>query len=423
MAAESFVDVVQKTDLADEELEQESKALAAVEKELRAAESQVAVAEARYNLARRQVAKELSKPLEEEKPRSRAQSTSQDPSVDVDAANEMAESQGGHSPKVSKGSKNAGAMTDKQVSSQRWLAKRAAEGRVRDATKRARERLRRSQRDKKFESLEVATLQGDAGHAAQAEARPASVPASTTRKYNSVDIANGAQGIVDRLKTHPDAAAKRTSLVKLLIGGRENVYTFELSDIVDDLKDRGLIEVAVADDLIKLLQETHPPDKSASVPPDQWLEHAQKISSIETLDTPLKEAESTYLKSLEEKRLSATEAELAEAELQLRAALSQVETRYPQVYQESGSPDRKASTEPEVDLDEAARLEELHDSDPVSRGSKNTSALTEKVVSKERWEAARNSENRAREKEVKARDARRTEARDKKMDAGYVVDN
>mmetsp|Transcript_79790 Transcript_79790/g.200779 ORF Transcript_79790/g.200779 Transcript_79790/m.200779 type:complete len:428 (+) Transcript_79790:96-1379(+) len=420
MSSESWTGVVQKNDQTEAELEQESKALAAVEEELRIAEEHVAAAERRYNLARSQVAKELAKPLVDQKPnQSGVHSTSEVTGADADAA----ETLDSHVQRASKGSKNAGAMTDKEVSRDRWLAKRAAEGRVRDATKRARERLRRGQRDKKFESLDPDALQGDAEVPVNAEPQPATSETSKKRdlsSYASADITAGAQGIADRVKNHPDAADKRTSLVKVLIGGRENVYTFELSDIVVDLKERGLLEPSVCDDLFKLLSETPSAEKSASVPQEEWLAHAQKISNVEPLDKPLKEAETLYLKWLEEKRVATAEAELEAAERKLQAALSQAEARYPQVCNAPSapsSPERQAVSEPQVDLDEAARLEELHASNPQSSGSKNTSALSEKVVSSQKWEAERGREARAREREVKARGARRTEARDRKMDA------
>lgn len=418
----SWLGIVRKSDEADAELEQESKALVAVEEELVSAEARVAAAETHYNLARRQVDRELAKPLVEEKTEQRnVQPTS---SIDTDAAE--AALKDGHSQRVPKGSKNTSAMTDKEVSRDRWTAKRAAEGRVRNATKRARERLRRSQRDERFDWLIADADGGDVDPSPKVEATKAAdlQPTAQTRYLSLTEtdvIKEGAKGIADRLKNNPDAAGKRTSLVKVLVGGRENVYTFELSDVVVNLRERGLVDSTVSRAVLALLEETALAEKSGTVPPEDWLAHAQKISKTEPLDKPLKEAEKAYLEWLDRKRLTTAETELEKAEAKLMAALSRVETRYPKVCSEDApsSPERRAGTEPDVDLDEASRLEDMHSSskEQTAGGSKNTSALSEKAVSRQRWEAARGQESRTREKEVKAREARRTEARDRKMGA------
>jgi len=240
----------------------------------------------------------------------------------------------------------------------------------------------------------------------------------------SAAVKEGAQGIADRLKCRTYSAENLANLVKVLTGGRENCFTFYPSDIVEELKGRGLIESDLSAQLLKVLQDSAPPPaKGAPLPPDQWLAHAQKMSAVEPLDDkPFKDSELTFLKWMDEKGLVAAEAELAAAEAQLQGLVQKVETKHPEVLSgESPELRRQASpSEPKVDEDMAERLEAQHDGDRESKGKKNTSALSEKVVSAQKWEAARGAENREREKEKIAREARRTEARDRKMDSADV---
>jgi len=185
-----------------------------------------------------------------------------------------------------------------------------------------------------------------------------------------------------------------------------------------------LIEFDLSEQLLTVLNESAPPPtKGAPLPPDQWLAHAQKMSGAQPWDDkPFKESELTFLKWMDEKGLLAAEAELAAAEAQLQGLVQKVETKHPEVLA-SESPEltrQAALSEPQVDEDEAERLEAQHDCELASKGKKNTSALSDKVVSAQKWEAARGAEAREREKEKIARDARRTEARDRKLDAADV---
>eukprot|EP00932_Pfiesteria_piscicida_P007255 SRR837773.17269.p2 GENE.SRR837773.17269~~SRR837773.17269.p2 ORF type:complete len:100 (+),score=26.64 SRR837773.17269:306-605(+) len=78
------------------------------------------------------------------------------------------------------------------------------------------------------------------------------------------------------------------------------------------------------------------------------------------------------------------------------------------------------AAEQPVDIDLADCLEEHADIKRPSHGTKNASALTSKQLSCRRWEAARDKELRAREHCRRAREARREEARDRKLAAGLV---
>jgi hypothetical protein len=164
MTQGTFADIAQKNDQELETLAEEDKALAALEADLRAAETRVFLAQQRYEQSAQQVAKDLA--------------TADLPSNEGNVGKPIDEAEltgtPDHEPteKHNKGSKNAGALSDKAVNRQKWLEKRAQEGRVRQATLRARDRLRRGQRAKKFDYGGGST-DGDAAAAPAAEAKPA----------------------------------------------------------------------------------------------------------------------------------------------------------------------------------------------------------------------------------------------------------
>jgi len=142
-------------------------------------------------------------------------------------------------------------------------------------------------------------------------------------------------------------------------------------------------------------------------------------------DKPFKDEELGYLKCVEEKALMAAEAELEAAEAQLGKLVAQAATRFGDLGgdDDEGEKVPAVAGEVRVDEDEADRLEAAVDPSAhrESKGSKNTSALNAKVVSRNQWEKAHSKEARDRENESKARDARRAEARDIKQGAADVA--
>mmetsp|Transcript_36456 Transcript_36456/g.117879 ORF Transcript_36456/g.117879 Transcript_36456/m.117879 type:complete len:351 (-) Transcript_36456:186-1238(-) len=303
------------------------------------------------------------------------------------------------------------------------------EPRVREATKRGRERFRARQRGFDY-----------GGGSGDGDAEPVAVPTAPVAPVapaapklavaaDSAEAKEGAQSIADRLKCikdRSDAAEKRSALAKVVTGGRDNYYTFDPSDVVADLKERGLLDTAVAAELQAIISDAAPTKKR--LPPSEWLVHAQKLSSVERVDDkPFKESENLYLKSVEEKSLVAAEKELAAAEAQLKELLSKADALNLPEYEDeqaAGGLERQASaTEPEVDEDHAARVEAHHDAQKESRGGKNTSSMTDKEISCKKWDDAHGKEARDREHDKKAREARREEARDMKSDAANVPDD
>lgn len=437
----AWKEVVQKNDEELASLEQEDRALAALEADLQAAEERYDLAEWRHGLATRRVAQELAKPLLEGPVRNGSGSQEEkDPSPAAEQAADSAEQQG-HTQKGTRDTKNAGARTDKEVSRDRWLSQRASEGRVREAHKRARERLRRGRRDAKQQAAGGDGLEVAAAEASLAAPAAGTEPAAQGDKPQSRELgpgesaaaAEGAEGIAERLKSvgdRPDGEEKRHAFIKVVTAGRDNYYCFEPAEVLGDLTQRGLLDASSAAKLTGLLDESRQAAKEAGVPQEKWLEHAQKIAGMERLDDkPFREAEALYLKLVDEKALAKAEAELEAAERQLQKLVREVEARYPQAVGEPTSPTTSpkaapsAGTSEEVVQDIADRLESQHEAQRESRGSKNTSALSEKAVSCQRWVAARESEDRDREKEKMAREARRSEARDLKHGAGDVQDD
>jgi len=429
-----YAEVAQRTDQADAEMAKDDEALAAMEADFMAAEARIEAAAARYERARRVIERELAEMVTavEAKPAGQPAASDGGAVVDEDARADKVPTQ-----RESHATKNTSARSEKEISRDKWEAARAAEGRVRERAVKARERLRRCARDRKLQAAELPA--GEAPAPAATEEAGPEVSQSATPKPRGAEVAEtpavkeGAQGIAARLaclKDRPNAAEKRAALVKVVTCGRENYYTFEPADVLQDLKGRGLLENGAVEELSALLAEPAAAPKPAEVPAEGWAAGAKKASEFERLDDkPFREAESAYLRFVEEKNLASAEAELEAAEAQLGEILRQAEERCGELLAdakdaEPGPAKQVTAREPEVDMDEAERLEAQHDPDAhrESRGMKNTSALSSKVVSKERWESARCKEERDREHEKIAREARRAEARDLKQGAADVPD-
>jgi len=421
----SYTDVAKKADQVGAELEEEDEILAVMEADLHAAEARVEAAELRYRKARRAIERELAQEAE-------ASVAGAGVTAGVAAKEDIPELQADKEPTHlgSHTAKNASARTDKEVSHERWVAARAAEGRVRDRATKARQRLRRNARDRKFQWAEPVPV--DMGAEVETKAAPAEEPKAPAPKpapaADTPAAKEGAQGLAERLnciKERPNAAEKHSAVLRVVTGGKDNYFTFEPADVLKDLKARGILEAATADEFLALLASP-PATKPAEVPAEGWAAGAQKASAIERLDDkPFKDEEIGYLKCVEEKALMDAEAELAAAEAQLGKLVAQAVTRFGELDADEGDAGNQApelAGDVRVDEDEADRLEASVDpsSHRESKGSKNTSALNPKVVSKEKWEKAHSKEARDREHESKARDARRAEARDIKQGAADV---
>lgn len=324
--------------------------------------------------------------------------------------------------KGSTNTKNTSARTDKEVRRSRWEAKHALEGRVHDAAKKGKERLRLQARDKR------ADFQVELEEQAVAEpSKPAVSRKPATPLWESDEVKAGAKRLASRvtsLQDRPDSTEKKAALLSILMAGRESYYTLEPADVLLDMKDRGLVEATLATDLEHLLQSGGAPAKGAPVPQEEWLSHAQKMKGVKVLEKgeTFKGEEETYLKWLDGKTHLEAEAELAVAEAELEEMLHHVNICYPLGgLEEDGEPqERPPAGSTEVDIDLAEKLENQHGVQKQSHGTKNTSARSEKVVSSEKWLAARAAQGRQLEKGKRARGARREEARDRKTRAGDV---
>lgn len=413
---------VQKVEGEDADLDAEEKRVAALEAELRAAEARVEAADARYKLFSKQVAEELAKPVDGQSVAKKKILPGQEPGLAEVEAKLPSDDIGPGA--VSKGAKNTSARTDKEVSRDRWLANRAAEGKVRNQAKKVREKLRKYQRDKKSQFAQVGDI---------AEESPTTTPTKPaaqeqkerTPLFESDEVQQGAKSLSERLaclKDRPNAAEKKAAALKVLCGGRENYFSSEPSDVLADLEKRGLVEASLVTELQGLIKNEAA--KGAPIPPEEWLSHAQKVSGAERKDDePIKDGEVQYLKWVDRSGFVAAEAELDLAEHKLEELLRHVDACLPVDDEETVSTQVKVTAEQEIDEDYAEQLEDQYDAERQSKGMKNTSALPEKVVSKEKWLAARGSENREFEKNIKARDARRGEARDSKAASADVGDD
>lgn len=418
---------VQKKEGEDADLDAEEKRVAALEAELAAAEARVEAADARYKLFSKQVAEELAKPVDgqsDAKKKSGGYPPTKEPGLAEVEAKLPSDDIGPDA--VSKGAKNTSARTDKEVSRDRWLANRAAEGKVRNQAKKAREKLRKYQRDKKGEFAQVGDLAEDSP--TPTPTKPAvqeQEQKERTPLFESDEVKQGAKSLSERLaclKDRPNAAEKKAAALKVLCGGRENYFSSEPSDVLADLEKRGLVEASLATELQGLLKNEAA--KGAPIPPEEWLSHAQKVSGAERKDDePIKDAEVQYLKWVDRSGFVAAEAELDLAEHKLEELLRHVDACLPVDDEEKVSETKKVSAEQGIDEDYADQLQEQYDAERQSKGMKNTSALPEKVVSKEKWLKDRGSENREFEKNIKAREARRGEARDSKTASADVGDD
>eukprot|EP00441_Pelagodinium_beii_P020624 CAMPEP_0197654088 /NCGR_PEP_ID=MMETSP1338-20131121/38642_1 /TAXON_ID=43686 ORGANISM="Pelagodinium beii, Strain RCC1491" /NCGR_SAMPLE_ID=MMETSP1338 /ASSEMBLY_ACC=CAM_ASM_000754 /LENGTH=438 /DNA_ID=CAMNT_0043229473 /DNA_START=69 /DNA_END=1385 /DNA_ORIENTATION=- len=415
---ESWAGVAQRNDTQESFLEQQDAMLAAIEIELQGAEAAIQLAEARYSQACLRVAKELAKSLECE---------TQEPAEchkgcteEMPPAEEHSEVAHELKQRVSHAPKNASALPDKVVSSQRWLAARASEGRARAAAKRARETLRRHQRDSKLLPAEV-ELETSPKEPRSTSSQPKEVSKAKQTTQEQAEVQKGAFSIAARLKglQESDLQDKHTPLVKILTCGRVNFYSFEPADVVQDLKTQGLLDAVQATGLQTLLKTS--PEKKLLLQA-AWLARAKQMRTCELYDVAFTVVEAQYLGRLDGRALEASEAELEAAEGQLEAAAQQAEmtTAY---YAQACETEARSNflQKGDADLDHELEIEkwtrqQSGASERASHGLKNASALPEKVLSKERWLAERRSEERMRVAEKRGRDLQRSSDRDRKLE-------
>jgi len=374
-------------------------------------------AEARYNSVSRWVAKELAKPAIEEEPAAPKKVYTEEKEVDIDDKVAASAEQKLPEP-VPHGEKNTSARAPKEVNRDKWEARRAQEIRVRDTTKKYKEKMRRSERDAKYASAEIDPTEADQPAAGDTQVAP-KVPVPAEEDLTAID--DGAKSIAERMKSLkdlPDAADRHGTLLKVMTGNKENYFASDPAEVVLDLEERSLVDSGLASEMMALLNDVAPV-KGPALSPEQWLEHAKKMAAIQRPDQkPFTANELAYLKSIDEKELKAAEAELAAAEAQLSSLLQLSESWYPASASPSSKPAAPpVSAEVEVDLDKAAMLEERQEKKAESKGLKNTSALHPKVVSKEKWLAERGIERKLVKKGLKLRQARRAECLDRKMQA------
>lgn len=198
----------------------------------------------------------------------------------------------------------------------------------------------------------------------------------------------------------------------------------------NDLKRRGLLDDALSKEFLGLLADAAAATPAAPVPLEKWLETAKKVSTLQRKDDlPFKDVEAAYLGFLDGRTLALSEAELEAAEAQLEAALEaqqQATARYEEAWARSGldqaAMEATEKAEFNLSMEEAEHFDAEHSHDKFeSHGTKNAGALPDKVVSRDRWLAARNSEERAREAQKKQREVGRSNARDAKQEAAVPV--
>lgn len=420
-APATYADVAQKVDAEIEGLDKDDEVLKALGDDLQSAEAEFAAAEARYQLLSRWVANELEKPPEDAAPEVKATVKSQEKDVDDEA--KIAVSAEQKAEKESHGEKNTSARPPKEVSRDKWEKQHAAKARVRELTKKSKQRDRTRARDAKFLSAEVDNQEEPRTESSKPAAPVPEKPAEEAA------ISDGAQKTADRLKCLkelPDAASNRATLLKIMTGGRENYFCCDPAEVLLDLEERSLVDADLACVCMKLLNDVAPV-KGPPVPPEEWLAHAKKIATVERSDEkPVTENEILYLKSVDEKHLKQAEAEVLAAQTQLMELVQLSETWFPEAEEApETAPKRQVSGEVKVDLDEAATLEAKneHTSKVESKGSKNTSALSSKVASKQKWLADRGAWRRERENFVKARQMKRSAYLDMKLKAAEVPDD
>mmetsp|Transcript_44219 Transcript_44219/g.82710 ORF Transcript_44219/g.82710 Transcript_44219/m.82710 type:complete len:441 (+) Transcript_44219:63-1385(+) len=425
-------EVAQKQDQEDQKLKQNDALLDVIEAGLSAMETQMEQAETRYQQARQRLTKKIEE--DNDKPVEKKQSPHIRPSEDhpIDEAEALPpeDHKHQHHKHLQREPKNSSALPDKVVSRQRWVAARNTEKRARESAKRAREILRNRQRDRKMESGYVS----QEADVSASPAEPAPVPKAPDAPASPETLQHGAQQLAARLKSVHDretcAAEKRAAVLRVVTCGRESYYTFKPQDVVTDLEVRGLIDKQLAGEFTALIQDETLKPVSHQLPFAEWLEHAKKVSHMERLDdAPFKADEAAYLGHLDGRKLAIAEAELEAAEAQLELAMKAAQdasTRYEQAVVASGIDHATLEETEQADFDlsvnEAERFDAEHSHDKFeSHGSKNAGALPDKVVSRDRWLAARNTEERAREAQKKARDVGRNSARDAKFEAAEVT--
>lgn len=432
----SWSEVTQKQDHDEEELKHNDQLLTAIEEDLNAIESGMEKAQARYEQARARMQRQLeegtgTQPLTETK-RSPHMAPSEDHPIEEAEALPPEDHKHEHHKKLHREPKNSSALPDKVVSRQRWLAARNSEQRQRESAKRARELMRMRQRDRKMEAGYVPDDAEKAAPAAAAAAAKAAAPAAPEVET----VQDGAKHIAERLKSIHDREGQhgkeslRKAVVKVVTCGRENYYTFKPEEVINDLKRRGLLDDALSKEFLGLLGDAAAATPAAPVPLEKWLETAKKVSTLQRKDDlPFKDVEAAYLGFLDGRTLALSEAELEAAEAQLEAALEaqqQATARYEEAWARSGldqaAMEATEKAEFNLSMEEAEHFDAEHSHDKFeSHGTKNAGALPDKVVSRDRWLAARNSEERAREAQKKQREVGRSNARDAKQEAAVPV--
>ena len=278
-------EVAQKQDQEDQKLKQNDVLLDVIEADLNAMEAQMEQAEVRYQHARQRLARKLEegkdKPAEaKHSPHIRP---SEDHPIDEAEALPPEDHKHQHHKHLLREPKNAGALPDKVVSRQRWVAARNTEKRARESAKRARELMRNRQRDRKMEAGYVSQ---EVEATAPKESAPAPRPPAASASPEAV--LNGAQNLAARLKSVHDretsAVDKRQALLKVVTCGRENYYTFKPEDVVSDLKQRGLIDEKLAAEFAGLIKDETLKPTVHQIPFEEWLDRAKKVSHMERLD-------------------------------------------------------------------------------------------------------------------------------------------
>jgi len=430
--ADSWADVAQKKDVEEKDLEDRDQLLKALEEELQKAENQLDDAELRYTKARARILELGSSPdehpsaFEEDKETKLNRAEEEEKALTTAEVLKPAKEKlvPNHAPR------NAKVVPEKVLSCQKWLQQRSSDNRSRQAERRARDLQRRGDRDRKFEAAEIVPEEAENAPPARERAGSGDSAASDVDFNEAVQV--GAKSIAQRLKClneRPNPADKRASLLKTLTCGRPGFYSFNLCDVLFDLRTRGELEEATVDDLLKLLadedEKTEP--SSEALPPSAWLAHAKKMSQFKRLDdAPFKDSEALYLGRLDGRKLRVAEAELEAAEAQLEEAVALASEAYCSqavavaedvVFQGQS----QVGAEPDVEeIVEAKGKEITEPKEREPKGTKNTSALPPKVVSCQKWLQARGVEMRARDSQKKARDLVRSNQRDAKRGGGYA---
>ena len=287
MASEDTVwsEVAQKQDQEDQKLKKNDAMLDVIEADLSSMEVQMEKAEARYQQARQQLARKLEE--RKEKPEGKQSphiQPSEDHPIDEAEALPPEDHKHPHHKHLQREPKNAGALPDKVVSRQRWVAARNTEKRARESAKRAREILRNRQRDRKMEAGYVS----QEAEASAAPDEPAPAPPAPADVASPETVSHGAQDLAARLKSvhsrETSAADKRLALLKVVTCGRENYYTFKPEDVFADLKQRGLIDDSLAAEFTTLIKDETLKPTSHQIPFAEWLDRAKKVSHVERLD-------------------------------------------------------------------------------------------------------------------------------------------